>query len=274
MKRVATIILNRNLPEVTERLYESLERNNSEWTDIYVVESGSSDENLCKYMTWHASWNSAKEHGLRYQQGMNFGLLNLFNEGKYRQYDAFFLLTNDSEVQDKPIINILLEILDSHERVGLLSPCSKKWGEQLLLKDRDILYFSFIHNNAYFLRREFIDDIRERSEPTFMNFLFDGSNFRGYGSESEIIAKGYINDWASAITNKVYIEENESYLLEQTDLIKTETFEENLKLYVEEGNRWMHSKYGFNSKWNMHLYVKLFYDQFFKYHPHLIKFKL
>ena len=113
MKRVATIILNRNLPEVTERLFESIERNNSEWTDIYVVESGSSDENLSKYMTWHASWDSAKKHGLRYQQGMNFGLLSLFNEGKYKQYDAFFLLTNDSEVQDKPIINILLEILDS-----------------------------------------------------------------------------------------------------------------------------------------------------------------
>ena len=36
------------------------------------------------------------------------------------------------------------------------------------------------------------------SNPTFMNFIFDGTNFRGYLSESELIAKGYANDWAAA----------------------------------------------------------------------------
>jgi GT2 family glycosyltransferase len=274
MKRVATIILNRNLPEVSDKLYEKLDQNDGQYTDIYIVESGSSKENLSKYATWHADWEEAINNGLRYHRGMNYGLLNLFNEGKYKKYDAFFLLTNDTELEDKPVINELLEILDNHPRVGLLSPCSKKWGERLLFKENDILYFSFIHNNAYFIRREFIDDVREKHEPNYMNFLFDGTNFRGYGSESEIIAKGYINDWASAITNKVFAEENESYLIEQRDLIKTETYEQNLKLYIEEGSRWMHSKYGFKSKWSMHLYVKLFYDQFFVYHPYLIKYKL
>ena len=29
-------------------------------------------------------------------------------------------------------------------------------------------------------RREFIDDVREKYEPNYMNFLFDGTNFRGY----------------------------------------------------------------------------------------------
>ena len=58
-----------------------------------------------------------------------------------------------------------------------------------------------------------------------MNFLFDGDNFRGYLSESEIIAKAYVNDWAAAITNKVFAEENESYLLNKSDLIKTESYE-------------------------------------------------
>ena len=37
MKRIATIILNRNLPEVTDRLYEHLIKFDGDLTDIYVV---------------------------------------------------------------------------------------------------------------------------------------------------------------------------------------------------------------------------------------------
>ena len=44
------------------------------------------------------------------------------------------------------------------------------------------------------------------------NFLLDGDNFRGYLSESEVIAKSYANNWAAAITTKVFAEEDETYL--------------------------------------------------------------
>ena len=39
--------------------------------------------------------------------------------------------------------------------------------------------------------------------PDYMS-LFDGNNFRGYGSEHEPIAKAYANDWAAAITSEVW----------------------------------------------------------------------
>ena len=107
-----------------------------------------------------------------------------------------------------------------------------------------------------------------------MNFLFDGENFRGYGSESEMIAKGYANDWAAAITSKVWAEENQSYLLSKADLIKTESYDENIRLYVEQGLEWMRKKYGFNSRWSMNLYVKSFYDRFFDFHPEYSKYKI
>ena len=35
------------------------------------------------------------------------------------------------------------------------------------------------------IRRNFIDLIMEKENPTYMNFIFDGSNFRGYFNESE-----------------------------------------------------------------------------------------
>ena len=47
---------------------------------------------------------------------------------------------------------------------------------------------------------------------------------RGYLTESEIIAKAYANDWAAGITTKVFAEENETYLIEKSDLIRTDDF--------------------------------------------------
>lgn len=274
MKRVATIILNRNLPEVTNRLYEHLVQYDGDVTDVYIVEAGSDSERLSRYVTWYADWPEALKHGLRYSRGMNFGLSCLWKEGKFRQYEAFFLLTNDTELQDRPTLAPLMTILDHHSRVGILSPCSDRWGERLLLREQSTKYFWFIHNNAYLLRRAFTEAILNEDQPDAMSFLFDGTNFRSYGCESELIAKAYANDWAAAITTEVSAVENESHLLNKADLIKTERYEENLKLYVEEGRRWMRKKYGFNSRWSMQQYTKVFYDRFFEFHPEFEPYRI
>lgn len=147
-------------------------------------------------------------------------------------------------------------------------------GERLLLKDEKTKYFWFIHNNAYLLRREFIESICDKEQPEVIDFLFDGTNFRGYGSEHELIAKAYANDWAAAITSEVWAGENELHLLDHADQIKTERYEENLKLYIAEGRRWMRKKYGFNSHWSMQQHVKGFYDKFFEFHPEYNQYKI
>lgn len=274
MKKVATIILNRNLPEVTDLLCAHIEKYDGENTDIFVVEAGSDDGLLSNHTTWHANWPEAKQEGLRYSRGMNYGLSQLWNEGKFQKYEAFFLITNDTEFESKSTVQPLLEILANHPRLGIVSPCSHRWGERFLLKDQSTKYFWFVHNNAYMLRREFIESICNANQPDSINFLFDGENFRGYGSEHEIIAKAYANDWAAAITTNVWADENESYLVDKADLIKTEAYEENLKLYVEEGRVWMRKKYGFNSHWAMQQYVKAFYDRFFEFHPEFANYKV
>ena len=275
MKKVATIILNRNLPEETNKLYEHLYKYDGNLTDIFVIEAGSDKDKLSKYKTWYADWPDAKENGLRYARGMNFGISNLIKEDKYSLYDYFFLITNDTEFDEKPSISSLLNIMKIHKRLAILSPCSKRWGEKYLLDSPNhTKYFWFIHNTAYFIRREFIDLIKPKENTNFLNIFFDGTNFRGYGLESEIIAKAYINNWAAAITTEVYIKENESYLLNKADLIKTDSYSRNLKLYLEEGKKWMMQKYGFNSKWIMQLYVKNFYDSFFEFNPEYSKYKI
>ena len=273
-KKVATIILNRNLPIITDKLYNDILKNNKQYTDVYVVEAGSDSNLLSKNVTWYADWKEAKKEGLRYPRGMNFALSNLWREGKFKKYEAFLLLTNDTEFKTKKFIKTFLDIFDNNPKMAILSPCSKTWGERKLISKNSIKYFWYIHNTAYFLRRSFLEQIINLRSPGYMNFLFDGNNFRGYGTESELIGKAYSNHWSAGITNKVWAEENENYLRKYSQKIKTEDYELNKKLVLEEGLEWMREKYGFSSKWSMQMYVKTFYDRFFMYNPEYAKYRI
>lgn len=275
MSKTATIVLNRNLPQQTNNLVEDVLTNSKKYTDVYVVEAGSDENNLSKYCSWHVNDKDATKNGLRYLRGMNYGLLQIWKSKDWNKYDSFFLITNDTKFPEKQkTIQTLRDLLLENPRVGIISPCSQEWAEKDLIGDNSIKYFWFIHNNAYFFRRELLDQILNFNKPTYIDFLFDGTNFRGYLSESEIIAKTYANDWAAAITTKVFAEEDESYLLNQSSLIKTDSYEDNLKLYIDEGMQWIKRKYGFNSRWQMMQYSKLFYDKFFEYYPDEISFKI
>ena len=274
MKKTATIILNRNLPAVTDKLYEQMRKNNGDLTDIFVVESGSHKENLSKYCTWWANWEESIEHGLRYPRGFNYAFFKLWEEKKFDDYDYFFLVCNDAEFEDRPILQIMLDEMQANPRVGILSPCSAEWGERKLIGENETKYFWYINHTAWLLRRDYINSIREFDSPNFMNFLYDGENFRGYESEIELVIKGYINDWAAAITTKVRAEENKTHLITKADLIKTEPYEESALKSVIEGKKWMRRKYGFNSRWAMQMYAKFFYEKFFENYPELRKYKI
>lgn len=274
MKPVATIILNRNLPEVTDALYERIHRHNADVTDIYVVESGSAREKLSQHCSWWANWPESLEMGLRYPRGFNFALANLLAEGRYEDYEHFFLVVNDAEFPQQPVIGELLQVMREHPRVGILSPCSQAWGERDLIGPGGVKYFWHMSQIAWMLRRRYVDDVREQEEPTYMNFLYDGTNFRGYESEIELIIKGYINDWASAITTRAFVDEDKNHLVSKHQLIRTDPFEESVVKCVQEGKRWMRRKYGFRSRWSMQMYAKFFYENFFVNYPYLASCKI
>ena len=67
--------------------------------------------------------------------------------------------------------------MNKNPKIGILSPCSKRWGEKLSKRKKLKFFFWFIHNNAYFLRKKFILDIMSKNKPHYMNFLFDGKKF-------------------------------------------------------------------------------------------------
>lgn len=272
--KIACIVLNRNLKEVTDKLCRHLLKYDVNSSDLYVVEAGSDNDKLSEYCSWHAKWEDACDKGLRYPRGMNFALLQLWLNGEFYKYDGFFLLTNDTELDETDTVSRLSSVLEKHPKLGILSPCGKSWGEAALLKDERTKYFWYIHNNAYLLRRDFLECILNQYNPSHYNFVFDGSNFRGYGLEDELIAKAYINDWAAGITSEVFCDENESYLRNFSELIKTDIESENLKKYVLEGLVWMRKKYGFNSHWALQEFVKQRYEDFFKFNPDLITYRI
>ncbi len=272
-KKVATIVLNRNLPEVTDSLCDFILKSSSDYCDLFVVESGSDEDKLSKYTTWWANWPEVRETGLRFCRGFNYGLIKLYEEGKFDQYKYFLLVVNDIEIKDTSFMSTLIDLMEKHKRVGILSPCSRNWGELQLIK-QELMYFWKILPNIWMLRGDFIKDIISTNDVSYLDFLFDGNNFRGYFADVELIVKGYVNDWAAAITKEVFAEENENHLLTKADLIRTEPNEINLNLYISEGMMWMKKKYGFNSRWTFELYAKNMYELFFNSYPELKEYSV
>jgi hypothetical protein len=273
MADVATIILNRNLPEVTDRLWDKIQAHNNGETDLYVVESGSTQDQLSRHTTAWADWDEALKEGLRYPRGFNFGLWTLLREGRFQRYDYFFLVCNDAEF-DGPMVPALLEEMRKHPRVGIISPCGEQWAERELLRDRSTAYVWHINHVLWMVRKEFIELIMERATPSYINLLYDGTNFRGYCADLELVIKGYVNEYATALTKSITFSENTDLLRDQADLIKTDPFDLNQRRVFEEGREWMRRKYGFVDRAQMQLYAKMFYDRFFEMHPQLEGYRL
>lgn len=273
MNRVAVVILNRNLPKTTDQLVEKFLSQDSGEADIFVVESGSDQALLSKYCTWWADWPEAMQAGLRYPRGFNYALSQLQRFGRFSDYEHFFLVCNDITFEDA-LVPILLSEMEEHAQVGIMSPCASNWAERELIGPAQTRYVTHSNHLAWMVRRSFVETVMERHKPDYMNFLYDGTNFRGYYADQELIVKAYVNDYAMAVTTKCTIDERTELLKTRHDLIRTDRYEVNLRLLFEEGQEWMRRKYGFNTRRQMTLYAEAFYDRFFLTYPELAHYRL
>ena len=120
MVKTATIILNRNLPKITDDLFNKIKKYNSKYTDLFVVDAGSQKKLISKNTTWIANWKDAKKNGLRFARGINYALDQMLKEKKFYKYEYFLFLTNDSEVQKKPFVKKLTTILKKNPKIAIL----------------------------------------------------------------------------------------------------------------------------------------------------------
>ncbi|MEX0298764.1 MAG: hypothetical protein AB3N28_06820 [Kordiimonas sp.] len=268
IKDTAILVLNRNLPDHTDQLCDQLLSESAEFADLYAIESGSSQEGISKYCSFWARWDDAIKDGLRYPRGFNYGLSELVKLGKFHDYKYYMLVCNDVDITS-PMVPILRELMEENPKVGILSPMAHDWPEQDLMQGRDIAYCWHVNHIIWMVRRELIEAIMTNGEANYMNFLYDGENFRGYLSDMELVAKGYVNEFATALTNRCHFHEKKQLLREKSTQIASDPLEINERRVYAEGMRWLRQKYGFNHKEQMETYCKLFFDRFFDLHPYL-----
>jgi len=131
-RRVAVVILSRNLPEAVDRLVRGLRRYDLDDTDIYVIEAGTDRDKLSEHHTTWANWPEAMQEGLRPARGFNLGIRELINGGRLHAYDYLFLMRATVHF-DGPVVSRLLDQLEEHPRVGIISPCGDTWPERELI---------------------------------------------------------------------------------------------------------------------------------------------
>jgi len=272
-RRVAIIILSRNLPDRVENLVREFREHDTDASDIYVIEAGTDRERLSPHYTTWASSDEVMQEGLRLPRGFNLGLLELLRTGRFHDYDFFFLVRATVGLEG-PVISRLLTQMSAHPRVGILSPCGATWEERALIGPDDLRYVWHINHYAWLVRRELVELVMEREDPSMINLLFDGTNFRGYGTDLELVTKGYINEYATALSTAAFLNEDPELLMSQADLIKTDPFGVNARIVFEEGFRWMRRKYGFRTRLQMQVYAEMWYERFFALNPSLEAYRL
>jgi hypothetical protein len=119
MSKTLVIILNHNIPEYANQLYDSLKNYQGETYDALVMDNGSKPELM-----------PATTH-IRFEQNLYWG--GALNEAfrivlKDDKYDSLLFLNNDIEVTGEVFVNLLRHEMFSNDFV-IISPCIAGWEQ-------------------------------------------------------------------------------------------------------------------------------------------------
>jgi len=270
MSKIACIILQRNMPQATKKILDSVFSLNSNTTDFFVVESGSDEDQVIKdsrlSSVFHANWEEAKV-GLRTGRGMNYGLLEV---QKIKEYDYYMFCTGDCMFEEGSEFQRLISLFEQNSKLGILSPVSLKWGQDLP-KDRKLSLQFLVPLVCYMFRKSALQDLIEGE--TYYDRLFDcKTNWRMYDVDTSKVIEGYKKDWAFGITNEIKIQEDEDLIYQNVLQSKTEDKATHRTLMYQEGLKWMKEKYGFNSKQDMRAWGRYEMEMFLQRNPEMREF--
>src|SRR3990167_11113071 len=111
MEKVAAIILNRNLPELTDELGNWILQSSGELIDLYVVENGSDQDKYSKFanIIFKESWGPAR--------GGNEVLKRLWDSS----YEYFWINYNDARYEAPGFARVAVAAMESDSRLGLMT---------------------------------------------------------------------------------------------------------------------------------------------------------
>lgn len=116
MKRVSVVTINFNQNQVTEEMLDSVAATNTyENIEIIVVDNGSTVNPLPKWIPKYPDVKFIRsEVNLGFSGGNNIGIAQATG-------DYYFLVNNDTEFTPG-LVQKLVEVLDTHPQVGIVSP--------------------------------------------------------------------------------------------------------------------------------------------------------
>tara|TARA_Y100000310_G_C20594794_1_gene769935 strand:+ start:480 stop:1376 length:897 start_codon:yes stop_codon:yes gene_type:complete len=264
-------MLQRNMPHISEKTVKHIEKWCGGLADFFVIESGSDDDMLYSKESnrFHANWPDVRENGLRWARGFNYGILEA---QKIQDYEFYMLMNGDVELFEENTVAVLLEQMDKHSKLGIVSANAPMWGQDVKgpLKGKDFISHWQITIDCWLVRKTFIDDVsKDFEETSYIQYLFDGTNFRGAFTDDEVLMRGYNKDWFSGYAANTSFIENDDVTGKNFEQMKTEALLPSRQKMTQEGLSWIKSKYNCTTKnqyRNLNLYT---YISFFMRNPEL-----
>jgi len=187
--KTLAIILNHNLPEYTDRLFENLNNPGNDHYDLVVMDNGSKPE----FTSIHTT--------IKFEKNLYWG--GAINEAfrivlENDIYDSLLFLNNDIEVNGKIIVQELRKELFSGDFV-IVSPCiagdARPWKQMQNWGSKTTRCVNWIDNQAPLIHRKLIEVIRK----------FDDDLYYGWGQEFICYDICYERNWKIGVCDHLSI---------------------------------------------------------------------
>ena len=197
--KTAIVVLNYNLPALTDQTCaDIISRTKSDY-DLYVIENGSDPNNLSKYCTNYIDTN------LWVSGGLNYGIRLAMEK---EDYAAIWCLFNDVKFAPQgDVLSLMLSCMKKYPRIGIIKP---SWGNEWLLNESPLSNRNYADpaiSLAYaadplcmLFRTSMIKDISKKLGP-LNRPLWDESNKRNHGNAQLVQYMAYRHGWGTLTTN-------------------------------------------------------------------------
>jgi hypothetical protein len=192
---------------------------------------------------------------------MNAGLQALFDQES--EHEWVLLLPVDAEIVSGDVKGLLAGLNSIPDLVAVKPlPVNSAYDE--LIGDLNLSLGWNFEEGPWLLKKDFV-----KSQMSFSdrNEFFDYSNFRGYMTSLDISLRAYANGYCVGLTKNLVLRENETYLMEKSELMKTEPMNENDRLFLIEGVSWLKSRYGIEDPWDFAQLVRLSFERYMLENP-------
>jgi len=171
MKTLVTI-LNFELPEFTDNLYEQLAPYKGEDYDLEVIDNGSSSEKKSKYTSLQLPEN------VYFGGGLAAATEYFLNES---QYDSLLFLNNDLNVHGYRYVKELRRIMFEHTNIGMVSSCvigkdqhnECFWPQMRNWGSNQLRFVEWIDFQCPLIKREVLEKIQEYPEDLWPGYGYD-----------------------------------------------------------------------------------------------------